>query len=58
MARSSWPATSEVQPEDVVRRLARPPAVDPAALLELVPLPGLAGGEADEQRDEAGEKRA
>ena len=46
----------EVQPEDVVRRLADLAAVDPAAVLQLVALPGLADGETDQQGDERGDE--
>ena len=45
-----------VQAEDEVRRLPDAPAIDPAALDELVALPRLAGGQADEQRDQHAEK--
>ena len=47
----------EVQAEDVVRRLARAPAIDPRAVAQLVALPRLADRQADEQRDERGEQR-
>ena len=43
----------EVQAEDEMGRVAEPPPVDPAAVLQLVALPCLAGREADEQRDRA-----
>ena len=51
-------ADQEVEALHVVRRLALPAPVDPAAFLQLVALPGLAGGEADQQRDERREERA
>jgi len=47
----------EIEAEDVVRRLARPPAVDPLAVTQLVALPGLADRQAREERDERGEQR-
>src|SRR6185295_3398280 len=47
----------EVQPEDVVRRLARAAPVDPLAVAQLVAFPGLADGEPGEQREERGEQR-
>ena len=47
----------EVQAEHVVRRFAQAAAVDPAAVAQLVALPGLADGQTDEQRHEDGEKR-
>ena len=47
----------EIQAEDVVRRLARAAPVDPLAVAQLVALPGLADGQAGEQRDERGEQR-
>ena len=47
----------EIEAEDVVRRLARAPAIDPLAVAQLVALPGLADGQAGEQRDERGEER-
>ena len=42
----------EVEAEHVVRRLARAAPIRPHAVLELVALPRLADGEADEQGDE------
>ena len=42
----------EIEPEHVVRRLARAAAIDPAAVLQLVALPGLADGQAGEQREQ------
>ena len=42
----------EIEAEHVVRRLARAAAIDPDAVLQLVALPRLADGEADQQRDE------
>src|SRR5262249_25220818 len=47
----------KIQSEDVVRRLPRAAAVDPAAVLQLVALPGLADREAGEERDERREHR-
>ena len=47
----------EVEPEHVVRRLAQPPAIDPAAVAQLVALPGLADDQPDQQR-EAGRRGA
>ena len=46
----------EIEAEHVVRRLARAPAIDPAAVLQLVALPGLADGEAGEQREQRAEE--
>jgi hypothetical protein len=46
----------KVQPEHVVRGLAEAPSVDPAAIAQLVALPGLADGKADQQRHEYGQK--
>ena len=47
----------EVQAEDVVRRLARAPPIDPGAAAQLVALPGLADGQPDQQRDQRREQR-
>jgi hypothetical protein len=47
----------EVEAEDVVRRLAGAPPIDPFAVAQLVSLPRLADGEAGEQRDQGGEQR-
>ena len=47
-----------VQSQDEVRRLAHAAPVDPAAFDELVALPGLAGREADEKREEHAEDDA
>ena len=46
----------EVEAEHVVVRLARAAAVDPAAVAQLVALPGLADGEAGEQREQRGDE--
>ena len=46
----------EVQPEHVVMRIARAAAIDPLAVAQLVALPGLADGEAGQQRQQRGEK--
>src|SRR5204862_3658238 len=46
----------KVEAEHVVRRLAGTAAIDPDTVLELVALPRLADGEADEQGDEADEQ--
>ena len=43
----------EVEAEDVVRRLARAPAIDPAAVLQLVALPRLADRQAEQQAEQA-----
>ncbi len=40
----------EVEPEHVVGGLAEPATIDPAAVAQLVALPGLSHGEADEKR--------
>ena len=47
----------EVQTEDIVRRLARPSAIEPFAVAQLVALPGLADGQPGEQRQQRGEQR-
>ena len=47
----------EVEPENVVRRLAGAAAIDPFAVAQLVALPRLADGQAGEQRDQRGEQR-
>ena len=47
----------EVQPEDVVRRLARAAPVEPLAVAQLVALPRLADGEPGQQGEQAGEQR-
>jgi hypothetical protein len=47
----------KVQPEHVVRGLAEAPTIDPAAVAQLIALPGLSDGEAEQQRDEYGQKR-
>ena len=39
----------EVEAEHVVRRFAQPAPVDPAAVAQLVALPGLAGDQAQQQ---------
>ena len=46
----------EVQALDVVGRLTRLAAIDPAAFVQLVALPRLAGGQAEQERDERGEQ--
>ena len=46
----------EVQALDVVRRLPRLAAIDPAAFVQLVALPRLAGGQAEQEGDERGEQ--
>ena len=51
-------ADEEVEPLHVVRRLARLAAIDPAAFLQLVALPRLAGGEPEQERDQRGEERS
>mgnify|MGYP003693768517 CR=1 FL=1 len=48
----------EVQAEDVVRRFARAPPVDPLAVAQLVALPRLADRQPDEQRDQRRERWA
>ena len=48
----------EVEPEHVVRRFAQPATIDPPAVAQLVALPGLAHGEADQERHQDGEKRS
>ena len=57
MARSIWPATRKLRPRMKCGELAQPAPVDPGALVQLVALPGLADGEADEQGHEGGEQR-
>src|SRR5205814_8165926 len=47
----------EVEPEDVMRRLARAAAVEPLAVPQLVALPRLADREAGQQRQQGGEER-
>src|SRR6185503_7086656 len=47
----------EVEAEHVVRRLAQAAAVDPPAVAQLVALPRLADDEAEQQREQRGEKR-
>jgi hypothetical protein len=48
----------EIEPEDVVGLLAGAPAIDPLAVAQLVPLPGLADGEPREERDQRREYRS
>ena len=48
---------AEIQSENVVRRLARAPAIDPPAVAQLVALPGLADRQPGEQGHERGEQR-
>ena len=43
----------EVQAEHVVMRVARAAPIDPLAVAQLVALPGLADGEAEQQRERA-----
>jgi hypothetical protein len=47
----------EVEAEDLVVRITRAAAVDPPAVPQLVSLPCLADGEAEQQHDEGNEKR-
>jgi len=47
----------EIQPQDVVVRVARPAAVDPLAIAQLVTLPRLADGQTGEQREQSGDER-
>jgi hypothetical protein len=47
----------KIEAEDVVRRLPGTPAVDPLAAPQLVPLPRLPDRQADQKRDQRGEKR-
>jgi hypothetical protein len=47
----------KIEPEDVVRRLAGAPAIDPRPAAEFLPLPRFADRQPDEQRDECGEER-
>ena len=47
----------QVEPDDEVWRLARLAAIDPLAVAQLVPLPGLADGQAGEQGHQGDEHR-
>src|SRR5262245_6483726 len=47
----------KVEPEDVVRRFAYAPAIDPTPVTELVALPCLADRQAHQEREERGEQR-
>ena len=46
----------KIEAEHVVRRVARAPTIDPAAILQLVALPGLADGETRQQRQQRAEE--
>ena len=46
----------EVEAEHVMGRLAKPAPIHPAAVAELVALPGLAGDQAQQQRKEHGKQ--
>ena len=48
----------EVEADDEVRRLARLAPIDPLAVAQLVPLPGLADGQAGQQRHQTDEQRS
>ena len=47
----------EIEAEHVVRRLAQPPPIDPAAVAKLVALPRLADDQAQQQGEEDGQQR-
>ena len=46
----------KIEAEHVVRRVARAPTIDPAAIPQLVALPGLADGETRQQRQQRTEE--